>query len=724
MEKFNVDKPIDKIEEDKIGRESFVNSLVNGIINYKDMESLTIGLYGAWGSGKTSILNLVESKLKTEKITVIKFNPWNFKEQDELIQAFFKELYQQLKLLNYNEVFTKSAHFFKMLAKIITLGIYNPFTHIYAKVLAPLIKQYGETLENLSYKKSLSQIKNKIIKTLRKSKTKIVVIIDDIDRLNDDEIVQIFQLVKLLANFDNIIYVLSFDKNVVTSALKKSQANFAESYLEKIIQVPLNVPEASHISIHRLLLEKLNTLTENSRETLHYRDSDLLNTRFLNQFNTIREVNRFLNIFTFKFKALENNVDFHDFIILTILEIKYPNIYNFIYANKDVITGTFSYNFSNSNDEKKELKELIDNFLSVEKTEMSDNNYIFVKESLKFLFPKIADIYPYSAYTINKWQESKIRGFIHVKDNIEKYFNFNNSKELYTNIDIENCLTIFDKKVFQEFIIKLNENNQFGDFAPYINYYLMEKLEFERAKKIVDWILELNNIIKPEENTGLIFYRDCISLCDKIVINFCGKYKNKFNVFEFLKSVFKTDELSLIKVEILRSLQNQCGRMYKGQTQTEQSALLTTEQVIEIEKIVLPKLKKFMKNKDNLDVYYYKKYYFLLKVLDEKLANSLIDEYLKNSNLIFEFIKNFVTLGNHLNYDLTKTYGYKMSFINEIVDSEKVYNILIKDIDKHSNTDNEKDRIYLSYIMSFENYGDDYLYTEYDMKKYLKEKLK
>ena len=65
-----------------------------------------------------------------------------------------------------------------------------------------------------------------------------------------------------------------------------------------------------------------------------------------------------------------------------------------------------------------------------------------------------------------------------------------------------------------------------------------------------------------------------------------------------------------------------------------------------------------------------------------------------------------------------------MSFINEIVDSEKVYNILIKDINKHINIDNEKDRIYLSYIMSFENYGDDYSYTEYDMKKYLKEKFK
>lgn len=726
MQNFNVDKPIVDIKEDKLGRESFVDTLVNGIENYKSKESLTIGLYGKWGSGKTSILNLVENKLKSKEYKVIKFNPWNFKEQDELIQAFFKELYQQLKLLDCNEVFTKSAKIFKILARIVSLGIYNPFTHIYAKVLAPLIKEYGETLENLTYKKSLNDLKNKITRTLDKLGTKIVVIIDDIDRLNDNEIVQIFQLVKLLANFNNIVYILSFDKDVVLSALKQSQTEFSTSYLEKIIQVPLIVPEVQETKIQEVLLTNLNDELANSRETLSYRNGDIMHTYFLNQFNTIREVNRFINLFDFKFNALKNNVDFHDLIILTILEMKYPQIYSFIYNSREKITGTFDWQFSSTDRTEQELKQYVYSFMDTQKSKLGEKDFSFVLEALKFLFPKICSIYPYSAYTLNAWQEAKIRGFIHIRDNIDKYFVFNSEKELYSNSDIEDCLLNYDKDNFKKFILQLNENNGLGTFISYLNYYITEKLEFKRAKEIIDWFLELENAFKEEEPKEVVFYRDFIQLFDRVFIKFLEKFKNQLNIFEYIKNFYGNGKISLFKVEILRSLQNQCGRMYKGQTEKAQNPLLTEEQIVEVEKIILPVLKIFMASNQSLSTYNFKEYYYLMKVLDEKFTNNLVNEFLKDANTTLDLIKHFVIRGTHLNYNLTKTYSYKLSTINEIAEIEKIYNILIKDIINHTNLAEEINKIYLAFIMTYENYknDDDDSYTESDMKKYLKEKHK
>ncbi|MGL4863724.1 MAG: P-loop NTPase fold protein, partial [Cetobacterium sp.] len=85
------DGSIDKIEEDKLNRKDFIERIIEGILGYKDMESLVIGLEGNWGSGKTSILNIIEKELENKKIKVFKFNPWNFSIRKQLVSDFFEQ---------------------------------------------------------------------------------------------------------------------------------------------------------------------------------------------------------------------------------------------------------------------------------------------------------------------------------------------------------------------------------------------------------------------------------------------------------------------------------------------------------------------------------------------------------------------------------------------------------------------------------------------------------
>ena len=100
---FNSDNPIRSISEDLLGRTSFAQSLRDALLSYKDKNSIVVGLFGAWGSGKTSLLNLIEEGLvkSSEKYTtepiIIRFNPWNFSEQNQLIFQFFNSLSHTLK---------------------------------------------------------------------------------------------------------------------------------------------------------------------------------------------------------------------------------------------------------------------------------------------------------------------------------------------------------------------------------------------------------------------------------------------------------------------------------------------------------------------------------------------------------------------------------------------------------------------------------------------------
>lgn len=95
---YNNDLPITDVTDDKLDREEFAKNLAKAVTNLPTYESsFTIGLIGEWGSGKTSILNLFEKNINSDKIILIKFNPWNFTEMNNLFDSFFNTLIGNLK---------------------------------------------------------------------------------------------------------------------------------------------------------------------------------------------------------------------------------------------------------------------------------------------------------------------------------------------------------------------------------------------------------------------------------------------------------------------------------------------------------------------------------------------------------------------------------------------------------------------------------------------------
>ncbi|HKZ01785.1 MAG TPA: P-loop NTPase fold protein [Pyrinomonadaceae bacterium] len=256
---FRPDQPIDTANDDLLGRSAFSVSLADSILAYRDKNSIVTALFGEWGSGKSSVINMALEHLanaseqlpKDQRPIVIRFNPWNYSDQNQLLTQFFRELSVVLKRKDYGADAKKAgeqleayAEFFKPLALI-------PDPIGLATVLSvagyQVVKKVGDAATKWGELKTtnLKEVRDQLDGLMAKQNRKILIVIDDIDRLSSTEIRQMFQLVKMLGDFPNTVYLLAFDRGVVVKALQKVQEGSGEEYLEKIVQIPFELPVIS-----------------------------------------------------------------------------------------------------------------------------------------------------------------------------------------------------------------------------------------------------------------------------------------------------------------------------------------------------------------------------------------------------------------------------------------------------------------------------------------------
>lgn len=154
----------------------------------------------------------------------------------------------------------------------------------------------------------LQKKKNEIVKALSEQKQKIIVTIDDIDRLSEAEIVSVFQLIKSLADFPHTIYLLAFDYDVVVRALTKVQNGNGAEYLQKIVQVPFALPKANSEDVERILFEKLDGILSDVQEGEWEDDTwaRLYLQGIKPYIKTIRDAIRYTNTFTLNNELLKS----------------------------------------------------------------------------------------------------------------------------------------------------------------------------------------------------------------------------------------------------------------------------------------------------------------------------------------------------------------------------------------------------------------------------------
>ena len=355
---FNSDKPISKENEDELNRIPFVKRLSKSICNYDSQDCLVIGLMGEWGCGKTSILNLTFSEIKKEKEDwiFIDFNPWHFSNQDNLILQFFNRLLNELK---FSDKLTKKAK--KVLFKFMK-GISFSANLKFLSANFDLDK----VLKQDEFKK-FNSLKQDLIDIFSNLDYKIIVSIDNIDRLTDDEIQQIFLLVKSLADFPKVIYILSFDQNIVFKTLEKLQVYSGEDYLKKIIQIEIPVPEITQSRKNALIYNRFYPIYEkfSNDSWIPLDDFNDIYWMIIPFIKNIRDLNRLVNLFNFYLFSFKDEININDFLLLLTLQLFEKKCYDEIKNNKKFLLDYVSIQRYEHDEQNKMINDFYNHLCNV-----------------------------------------------------------------------------------------------------------------------------------------------------------------------------------------------------------------------------------------------------------------------------------------------------------------------------------------------------------------------
>ena len=374
---YVADKPIEKADEDLLGRSDFAKQFGKSICEYDSKDGLVIGLYGKWGSGKTSIINMAISEIpvdesekkkwysrvykrikkiftsqKTEEENqnhnpiVIKFSPWNYSDKNNLISLFFHELKNKLGVAKGEGNKGKIGKAISQYSDTIDVLSFIP---VIGPAIAPILKTTFKAVgAKLMKNPSLDEAKEKLCEALEDFNHKIIVFIDDIDRLTTPQIKDIFQLVKQVGDFPNIIYVLTMDREIVCNALSEYHNIDGDEYLKKIVQVSFEVPEIDKSLLPEILKSRLNEIIYKNDCEEEFENNKYFETVLENCVNpyikNIRDINRLLNAFQFKYGALWKETSFVDLLAITAIEIFEPKLYEWIIDNSIYVCGPQSYN--------------------------------------------------------------------------------------------------------------------------------------------------------------------------------------------------------------------------------------------------------------------------------------------------------------------------------------------------------------------------------------------
>ena len=350
------DNPIKSPADDLIGRAPSANSFADHIFKLDAREGFVVGVMGAWGSGKTSFVNLTRLRLADAGIIVLDFNPWMFSGAEQLVGSFFDELSSQLKLrpglAAAGETLESYGDALSGLDWIPVAGSWLKATGALAKIASKRVKKKD---------RGLSGRRKKVEEALRALAKPIAVVIDDIDRLTTTEIRDIFKLVRLTASFPNVIYILAFDRSRIEGALNEEGFK-GRSYLEKILQLGVDLPVIPDQTLQREIFAAIDqslASISNQGPFDEGRWPDIFVEVIRPLLTNMRDVRRYAAAIHGTVSDLQGLVALVDVLALEAIRIFLPDSFAKLHLAVSSLTTLASGNGRDNPDEKRHVEEIV-----------------------------------------------------------------------------------------------------------------------------------------------------------------------------------------------------------------------------------------------------------------------------------------------------------------------------------------------------------------------------
>jgi predicted KAP-like P-loop ATPase len=304
------------------------------------------------GFGKTSLLNMVVERLRDDPpFPVVEFNPWLFSGTEQLVASFFEEMSAQLRLEKGRlaGIADELEAYGEALSPLRFVPVVGPWLDRVGSGGAALGRLLGRRARSRS---SVSALRRDIEQKLRALNHPLVVLVDDLDRLTTSEIRDVFKLVRLTANFPNVVYLLAFDRQRVEAALGDDGMD-GRAYLEKILQVAYEVPAIPDEMLRRVFLENLQA-TLDALETGPFQEAlwpDVLVECIWPFVNNLRDVKRYLAALPLTVRQLGTQVAIVDVLAAEALRMFLPETHALLATSATALTATRDPGYGRHDDE-------------------------------------------------------------------------------------------------------------------------------------------------------------------------------------------------------------------------------------------------------------------------------------------------------------------------------------------------------------------------------------
>ncbi len=318
------DKPIASEEEDWLGFADQVAVLFDILQSLKrldDQSSLTMGIIAQWGKGKSSFINLLMARAKAQEDIVVCFNPRNSKNVSQIQEDFFDAFAKELSKYYIGFGFLL-GRYTKHLG---LLGQYE-WTRPLESLLTLLLPEKDEQAINAA---------------LYLIGRRVYVVIDDLDRLTGEEIIEVLKLVDRNASFNNVVFVMAYDKEYVNNVLRKHlDHGLDHSFIDKYVTWEVTLPEIDS----QILRDKMKSYLESHLFGLPDEEKKrvlegwgYVGNIIVEDLASVRHLKRYVNLTLPRYRKVYSKVDPADFFLLSLLQYRHLTIYNKLAYHIDIV---------------------------------------------------------------------------------------------------------------------------------------------------------------------------------------------------------------------------------------------------------------------------------------------------------------------------------------------------------------------------------------------------
>ncbi|SDF21021.1 KAP family P-loop domain-containing protein [Bacteroidales bacterium KHT7] len=467
------DYPIETKEEDIFEFEDEVTKILEKIKKHDREKSFSISITGAWGTGKTSFMNLVKENINKKDFEIVRFNPRDCKSFQTIQEEFFTTI--ACVLSKYDSRCSNTIKdYMASLQLIDNRGIIEKLTSFY---------QIWNKVE----------LKESIEKSFASLNKRVLVMIDDFDRLSKAEIFEVLKLIDSNAAFTNLIFLTAYDKVQVNKMLGNDYETKDACFVDKFFNSEFAIPLRPYSYISSYIEEYLLPDATDDEKADFHKTITKQESIFKDYIPTLRDAKRYINQFRHDYKGVRGDVVVKEFLLVQLIKYRYPDQYKSLFKKEYVEEGGIIYGNMNILYLKKDIDKKLNIYTILNTLFSTDND----NNSYKHVY----DIHSFDNYFVNRIYSS-----LRIKD-MKNLFSLQWDKVKNT---IDEWNTNEDKsKDFTDYLDSYYIDN-LGNGSLYFRYmemlaYLAYKKPISRAYELFMKVIQTQNLYEYHQKYRLDF---------------------------------------------------------------------------------------------------------------------------------------------------------------------------------------------------------------------------